>query len=82
LKHRESEGYYRVATARRGMLRQLLGLAAKSYEQWTDMYVLNPGTFDELEWKCFYSLFEALDKNESFLKSKEYLEFQEINRCV
>ena len=46
------------------------------------MYVLNPAIFDELEWKCFYSLYSALDKDDLFLNSKEYLEFQDIDRFI
>lgn len=76
LKHRESEGYFKVGFARRSVLRQLLGLPAQSYEQWTDRQVLNPTIFNDIEWKCFYSLYLAIQKDSSFLSSKEYAEYK------
>jgi len=78
LKHRDTEGYFEVVQAKRSLLRQLLGLSAQSYDKWSDMHVLNPAMFNEVEWGGFRNVFTALEKDVQFQESVEYIDYQKL----
>ena len=61
------------------MIRNLLGISAPTYVRWTTNAIANVSLFDELEWHCFFALYNAIDSHrQAFATSEEFNIFIEL----
>jgi hypothetical protein len=67
-----------LAKAKPGMMRGLLGVAGQDYYEFTTDGILSPDVFQQLEWHCFSTLFQSVDRDERFKESAEFGVYKQL----
>ena len=71
-KLKDHTGFFKPATMRRGSVRQMLHIPARTYSRWTEEAIIAPEIFEDLEWACFQHIYQALEDDPKFWSSVEF----------